>query len=354
MHIGIGVMRFLFLYLVLFISPVSGKTIQVSNGKELATAIRSLKDGDVLRINSGTYPAGHSINGIENLTVEGADAENRPVFEGGNEAFHFTRTPGLKLRNIIVRGQKGNGINIDDGGKLDQPVEGILIKNVKAEDIGPNGNFDGIKCSGLKDLVIRNCEVSGWGGQAIDFVGCRDALITGCTITGKPGFSQHTGPQFKGGSENVTIEKCRFINAGERPVQAGGSTGKAFFRPPGANYEARSIFIRDNVFEGGVCAVAFTGVTDSEFSGNKVIRPEKWIFRILQETKGESFKPCGNVKIANNEFIFRRENVGTEINIGPGTAPETFVFENNRWFAEDKPSRSKPKLPSKETGGKYE
>ena len=182
----------------------------------IAAAIRSLKDGDVLKINPGTYPAGHSINGIANLTVEGADPENRPIIEGG-----------------------------------------------KAEDIGPNGNFDGIKCSGLKDLVIRNCEISGWGGQAIDFVGCSDALITGCIITGKPGFFQHTGSQFKGGSENVTVEKCRFINAGERPVQAGGSTGKAFFRPPGANYEARSIFIRYNVFEGGVCAVAFTGVTDS-------------------------------------------------------------------------------------------
>ncbi len=85
-----------------------------------------------------------------------------------------------------------------------------------------------------------------------------------------------------------------------------------------------------------------------------IIRPTKWIFRILQETKGDGFKPCGNVKISGNEFIFRREDVGIEINIGGGTAPETFVFENNRWFAEDKPTRSKPKLPVEETGGRYE
>lgn len=233
-------------------------------------------------------------------------------------------------------------------------MENVLIEGVTVEDIGPKGNFDGIKCSGLKGLLIRNCEVSGWGGQAIDFVGCRDALITGCTFTGKEGFSQNTGPQFKGGSENVTIEKCRFMHAGERPIQAGGSTGTDYLRPPGAKYEARRIYIRNNVFEGGTCAVAFTGVTDAEFSGNKVNRPKKWIFRILQETTAPGFKPCGDVEITDNEFIFRRENVSTEINIGPDTAPETFVFENNRWFAEDMPERSKPKLPSEEKGRRYE
>lgn len=192
------------------------------------------------------------------------------------------------------------------------------------------------------------------GGQAIDFVGCQDALISGCVFEGKEGYSQNTGPQFKGGCENIIIEKCHFLNAGERPIQAGGSTGMEYFRPPGAKYEARKIIIRNNTIEGGMCAVAFTGVTDVEFSGNKVLRPQKWIFRILQETTAEGFAPCGDVRITGNEFIFRRENVGSELNIGPGTAPETFSFTGNRWFAEDKPARSKPNLPVEEKGGKYQ
>lgn len=346
-------MRFLLCLWFVATSPLHGEVFLVQGPGDLGF-IRLLKDGDVLRISHGMFPGGHSISGIANLTIEGIDPKNKPIFTGGNVAFHFSRTPGLKLRNIVVRGQKHNGINIDDGGKRDQPVEGILIEGVEVEDIGPQGNFDGIKCSGLKDLVIRDCDVSGWGGQAIDLVGCRDVLITGCKITGKPGFSQNTGPQFKGGCEDITIEKCVLLNAGERPIQAGGSTGKDFFRPPGAKYEARRIFIRDNVIEGGVCATAFTGVTEVEFTGNKIIRPTKWIFRILQETKEPGFKPCGNVKVSGNEFIFRREDVGTEINIGEGTAPETFVFENNRWFAEDKPASSKPTLPVEETGGRYE
>lgn len=346
-------MRIFILFLLVSCPVLRAGVIEVRNGDELRKVLGSLKDGDVLKIAPGKYPPGHTVSGVSNLTVEALDKDDRPVFEGGNQAWHFIRTPGLKIRNLIIRGQKTNGINMDDGGKMDQPVEDVLIEGVSVEDIGPKGNFDGIKCSGLKGLVIRDCEISGWGGQAIDFVGCREALITGCKITGKEGFSQHTGPQFKGGCENVTIEKCRFINAGERPVQAGGSTGVDFMRPPGVKYEARRIYIRDNVFEGGMCAVAFTGVTEAEFTGNKVNRPEKWIFRILQETNARGFKPCGDVKITGNEFVFRRENVGIEINIGPGTSPETFVFENNRWLAEDKPSRSKPKLPVEEKGGVY-
>jgi hypothetical protein len=257
------------------------------------------------------------------------------------------------LRHLKVGGQSANGINLDDGGERDQPVAKVLIEAVEVSDVGPDGNFDAIKCSGLDDLTIRDCKISGWGGQAIDFVGCHKSLITGCVITGKPGFSQHTGPQFKGGCEDIVIEKCRFKDAGERPIQVGGSTGMDYFRPPGAKYEARRITIRDNVIEGGVCATAFTGVDGAEFTGNTVKSPEKWIFRVLQETKVEGFPPCRNVVVSGNSFVFQRAKVREELNIGPDTAPETFRFENNRWLAEDKPEASVPKLPVGEKGGSY-
>ncbi|HEX6971708.1 MAG TPA: hypothetical protein VF234_05780, partial [Limnochordia bacterium] len=37
--------------------------------------------------------------------------------------------------------------------------------------------------------------------------------------------------------------------------------------------------------------------------------------------------------------------------IGPATAPETFVFTGNWWYAADDPARSAPTLPTPETGG---
>jgi hypothetical protein len=338
---------------LMFTAPLLATTHEVDTSAGLSRALGSLKAGDIVRIAPGDYRAGHFVSGIENLTIEASDPANPPHFKGGKEAWHFSRCPGLTLRNLKVSGQSANGINLDDGGKRDQPVAKVLLEGLTVSEIGPDGNFDAIKCSGLEDLTIRNCTISGWGGQAIDFVGCHKSLITGCIFTGKPGYSQHTGPQFKGGSEDILIEKCRFKDAGQRPIQAGGSTGMDYFRPPGAKYEARRITIRENTIDGGMCATAFTGVDGAEFTGNTVSYQKKWIFRILQETKAGGFPPCRNVVVSNNSFVFQRTEVREELNIGPDTAPETFRFENNRWLAKDKPEASTPKLPVAEKGGTY-
>ena len=345
-------MRFLLL-LSCLVSSLAAKTVTVEKSPELRPALAKLAKGDVLKIGPGEYAGDLHVGGIEDLTVEALDPSSPPHFKGGKQAWHFSRCAGLKLRNLKCSGQSANGINLDDGGKRDEPVKGVVLEGVEVSDIGPTGNFDGIKCSGLQGLQIKDCKISGWGGQAIDLVGCSEVLIEGCTITGKDGFSQHTGPQFKGGCRDVTVTKCVLKNAGERPIQAGGSTGLDYFRPPGVKYEAKDIYIRGNTIEGGMCAAAFTGVDGAEFTGNTIVNPEKWIFRILQETREEGFAPSRNVKIAGNEIRFLREKVGNEVNVGEGTAPETFRFENNRWIATDRPERSKPKLPVEETGGKY-
>jgi hypothetical protein len=45
--------------------------------------------------------------------------------------------------------------------------------------------------------------------------------------------------------------------------------------------------------------------------------------------------------------------IRSDVNVGGGTAPETFVFEGNRWFAEDRPEASRPRLPVAEKEGVY-
>jgi hypothetical protein len=329
----------------------SAEEIMVKGDEELQRAITSLKDGTTLKIKPGDYRGGWSVRGIRKLTVEAADPANPPHFKKGNVGWQFSRCFDLTVRNLQVSGQHNNGLNIDDGGLRDQPVTGVTLSGLKVSDIGPRGNFDGIKCSGIDDLVIKDCEVSGWGGQAIDFVGCHRALISNCRFFGKPGFSQTTGPQFKGGSSEVVIERCFFKNAGMRPIQAGGSTGMAYFRPPGAKYEARQITIRDNTIVGGMCAVSFTGVDGATFARNIIVQPDKWVLRILQETSASGFPPCRNVRFERNVIVFDRAKVRGVVNIGANTAPKTFRFEKNLWYAADRPARSKPNLPVAETGG---
>ena len=293
------------------------------------------------------------VQGVGRLTVEALDPKNPPHFKGGSVAWHFSRCEGLTLRHVRMSGQRVNGINLDDGGKLDQPVKGITIEHVEISDIGPRGNHDGIKGSGLQGLTIRGCTIAGWGGQGIDLVGCHQSVISGCRFVGKAGFTASAGVQLKGGSSDITVEKCQFTNAGERPVNVGGSTGAAYFRPQGAKSEASRIVVRDNVIEGGLSAAVFVGVDGAEFTGNTILFPTKWIFRMLQENTAEGMVPCRNVLVKGNRVVFRRSQVQTEINIGGGTEPATFRFENNHWFAEDRPDSSKPKLPVAEKDGVY-
>jgi len=325
--------------------------IIVRDADSLRKSLRSLKSGETLKVAAGNYPGGHYVDSVENLTVEALDPKNPPHFKGGVNAWHFSRCKNLTLRHLRISGQTDNGLNLDDGGLFDKPVTGISLESIEITDVGPTGNHDGIKCSGLDQLTIRDCSISGWGGQGIDMVGCHHALVSGCRLVGKPGFSATVGAQTKGGCSDITVEKCRFINAGERPLNIGGSTDLNLFRPSGAKYEAKRIFVRDNIIEGSSCAAAFVGVDGAEFIDNSILYPEKWIFRILQETKADGFAPCRNVLVKGNKIIFRRAQVQNEINIGEHTEAESFQFEQNRWFAEDRPEASRPKLPSAEKDG---
>jgi hypothetical protein len=346
-------MKNYFLAFSLFAVTAARAEIITADSASLAARLRGLRAGDELRLSPGDYPGGQYLAGLDDLTIEAADAQHPPHFQGGATGWHFSRCQRLTLRHLKFSGQSINGLNLDDGGSAGQRVAGITLENLEVSDIGPQGNHDAIKCSGLESLTVRGCRLSGWGGQGIDLVGCHRSLITDCEFIGKAGFRATAGIQMKGGSSRIVVEKCRFENAAERPLNVGGSTGEAFFRPQGAPHEAADITVRDCVIEGGLCAAAFVGVDGAEFTRNTLLFPKKWVFRILQESSGPRFTPCRNVRITENNIIFRRAEVGVEVNIGGGTSPDTFVFEKNRWFAEDEPSRSRPKLPVVESGGSY-
>jgi hypothetical protein len=261
----------------------------------------------------------------------------------------------VTLRNLRFRGQTGNGLNIDDGGKLDAPAAGILLERVHVSDVGPRGNRDGIKLSGLKGFRVSDCTVEGWGGSAIDMVGCHDGVIERCTFRGKDRFEQSTGPQLKGGTSDVTIRRCDFLDAGSRAINVGGSTGLAYFRPPGATWEAKAITVEDCRFVGSDAPVAFVGVDGATFRHNTIVRPRRWVLRILQETDRPEFVRCRDVTFERNLVVYRRGELREVVNRGMNGRPlfGTFRFKENWWYCEDAPERSRPELPTPERDGTY-
>ncbi len=320
--------------------------------------MRDAQPGWRIVIAPGTYRGGIFASGILGtaeapLVIEAADPQKKPTFQGGTESLHLTNCTYVTLRNLAVRGQTGNGINIDDGGDAKKPAHHITIEGIEIAEIGPAGNHDALKLSGIDDLIVQNCTIEAWGGQGIDMVGCHRVLIEGCTLRGKAGFTQASGIQAKGGAAEVVIRACTFLNAGERAVNIGGSTGMPFFRPAGAKYEAKNVTVERCRFVGSISPVAFVGVDGATVRYNTFYQPEKWAFRILQETTAEGFVPSRNGRVERNLIVARQSVLRTAVNVGPNTEPKSFIFRDNYWFCEDRPEASRPMLPVAEEGGVY-
>ena len=255
----------------------------------------------------------------------------------------------------MFTGASGNGLNIDDSG-TGTPAHDLILRNIVVRNIGPSGNRDGIKLSGVRDFRIEGCRVERWGsgGSGIDMVGCSGGVIKGCKFHDAGGDGAN-GVQAKGGSSDILIQHCRFENFGGRGVNIGGHTGLPYFRPRDAKYEAKDITVEDCEFIGGMAAVAFVGVDGAVVRHNTIYRTRRWPVRILQENTDPRFVASRNGVFQKNVITFRSDEVRAAVNIGDNTAAETFKFSGNVWHCIDRPddTRRLVRLPVAETDGTY-
>jgi hypothetical protein len=229
-----------------------------------------------------------------------------------------------------------HGMNLDDGGSYDTPAHHLVLSDLTIRDAGSGGNNDCIKMSGVDDFWILDSDVSGCDrGEIVDMVGCHRGVIAG-NFFHEP---LQNGVQTKGGSADVLIHGNRFERIPGRAVNAGGSTGLEFFRPLDAPYEAARIRVIANTFvdngPASGAAVAYVGCDGCEVLNNTIVNPQTWVLRILQESQQDRFVPSRNGVFANNLVVLDTADPRTFFNVGSGTAPETFVFEGNQWFARD-------------------
>ena len=344
-----------------FAAASAEEVVRVKNRDELARALAAAKPGTVISVAAGMYRGGlgaANLRGTKErpIVIAGVDAKNPPLIEGGGSGLHLSSPEHVELRDLVLAKATGNGLNIDDSGSMDTPAQHVVLRNLVVRDVGPTGNCDGIKLSGLTDFTIENCRVEQWGsgGSAIDMVGCQKGLIKGCTIATARGEGAN-GIQAKGGSRQVVIEHCRFENAGGRAVNLGGSTGLPYFRPRDADCEARELTVRDCEFIGSSSAIAFVGVDGAVVEHNTIYRPKRWAVRILQESTDARFVPCRNGRFLNNVVVFRADELRQLMNIGSNTSPETFEFAGNVWYCIDRPADTQRlvRLPVAETKGTY-
>jgi hypothetical protein len=353
------------------VGPAGVKRVRVRSGDELRSAVGAAGAGTRIEIAPGEYEGGLYWKGLRGekgrpIVLAAEDAKNPPHFVGGANGIHLSNPVFVELHDLRFSGCKANGVSMDDGGQFSTADRGLVLRGLRITDIGPRGNNDGIKLSGVAGFRVENCTIERWGvgsGSGIDMVGCHDGLIVGNQFRHVESLRETggSGVQAKGGSSNVVIRRNRFEHAGQRALNIGGSTGMPYFRPPldqlpksVAPSEAKAIVAEGNTLIGSLSPICFVGIDGATVRFNTIYRPGKWAIRLLQETKQPEFVACRNGVISDNLIVFHSASWGEGgVNIGGNVAAETFRFARNHWFCIDRPERSRPVLPSAEEGGTY-
>jgi hypothetical protein len=333
----------------------SARTLHVGTGRpyaDLNAAAAAVLPGDTVLVHAGIYAGGIFLSELHGrndawITLAAVPGET-VLFRGGGEALHLSDVSYLRLAGFAFEGQTGNGVNIDDGGSYETPSHHVLVEDCEFRALAATGNNDQLKLSGVDSFSVRRCRFlnGSAGGSGVDMVGCHDGNFENNTF--RNGGSNCI--QAKGGSRRIRIERNGFFSGGQRAINIGGSTGAQFFRPVGAPYEAMEISVYANVFTGSQTPFAFVGAVNCGVINNTICYPEKWVFRILQETVGAAYLPCGGNTVRNNIFLIRNAASNPAVNIGPNTDPASFMFANNLWFNSETPAWNGPNLPAPETG----
>ncbi len=256
-------------------------SVRVGSRDELIRAVRDARPGTVILLEAGQYRGGLVFENVRGTTgrpvvIAAADEDRPPVLQGGSSVLQFSGPAHIELRNLVLTGGTRNGLNIDDGGSQGRPTHHVTLRGLRILKIGPRGNCDGIKLSGVDDFVVEECRLNDWGdgGSAIDMVGCHKGTVTSCEFRYRGDLAAN-GVQTKGGSSDIAIRRCRFEQAGGRAANIGGSTGRAYFRPQGAGYEAKDIIVEDCTFIGSMSPIAFVGVDGAIVRHNTIYRTSR-------------------------------------------------------------------------------
>lgn len=291
-------------------------------------------------VREGTYDAVGSISpqGEEGrpIKIEGEGDVIIDAGGSGNTGWSMSDPRYVVIEGFTIMNSGVHGMNIDDGGTYETPGEFLVLRDITIPSAGSGGNNDCIKMSGIDDFWVLNSDVAGCDrGEIIDMVGCHRGVIANNAFASPVG----NGVQAKGGSSDTIVANNVFTDIPGRAVNAGGSTGLEFFRPIDAPFEAARIRVVSNLFiRGGTesgTPIAFVGCDACEFLNNTVIEPSGWMARILQETVDARFVPSRDGVFANNIVVVNIADLRSWFNVGTNTAPDTFRFTNNLWFALD-------------------
>ncbi|TAH53810.1 MAG: hypothetical protein EYC68_01865 [Chloroflexota bacterium] len=143
------------------------KTITVNAGEKIQAAVDQARPGDTVVIMPGTYNEGVIVK-RNNITLRGQmDGTTRPILDGEKKIGNGVIACGDKfaIENLHVKNYQANGV-------LTNGPDGVVMRNIFAEDTGEYGLFP----VHSKNVLLENNVVTGSSDAAL-YVGQSDGVI---------------------------------------------------------------------------------------------------------------------------------------------------------------------------------
>lgn len=361
--------------------------------------------GDTIIVMPGTY-RGESVIGLHDpfrgepdnyLVIMGdpaaVEAGYKPVFDGQNidEAlfvFYSKWVEGdndqekldvayLKIQDLIFRNSQYHGINICDGGHPSDlndsrgtPAHDIIFKNLEFY----NCERTGLKMAGVDNFLIEDCTFNNLPFQCLDMVGCHNGTVRNCTFTDCMSRSgSGIGVVAKGGSKDITIDRCYFKDLRTYGVMIGATTSENLFRPPVysndsdgnlMDYEAKNINVYRCLFDNIGTPIKWSCCRENRVYNNTIYCPKSFddseysdgggtlvavfnIYEMHTEVAGDTLVWSRDGIVKNNLIYYGTTHMYPWLNKAvyvqsEYTHPETFEFSNNLFYCHANPDSSFP------------
>lgn len=286
------------------------------------------------------------------IVIRSADPDNPSVIVAEGEGLRLLQPSHVTIRDLTISGATICGLSIEhqpnplampDTAGGDRWHGAVKIENVLVRDTGPVGERHAIRCIGMRKIDIAACRVEGWGGAAIEIQGCEDVNIQRCTLVGQLDFSQRYGVRVRGGSKNVTIDRCRIDQGGGRVLCLGGSSKMEHFIPAPAVdataaslHEAMRIRITRNIITGGGVPFTFDRTADCIARNNTIVNPLGCVIALDPVTplEHEMLGPIDRTHFGYNMIVWEPDALTAYVRGLDEQTAEGLRMEPNLWWSE--------------------
>jgi hypothetical protein len=326
----------------------------VSPGQNWQALAPKVKPGDEIILMPGAHrPAVFtSLRGTINkpITIRGLDREHPAEIAAEHEGLAFHRAQHVILQDLTITGAKISGLVFDDLGEDGASPSGfndqIVLRRVSVIRTGPRGERHAITLAGVRGAFLDGCRAEGWGGSAVEIVGCRGVEIENCLFKGLDDHTQDCGIRARAGSVEIRIDRCRFEQGGVTAVSLGAISRIEDFRPPipvdatsaSIPEVARSQVTRCLIVD-SQCAVAFVSSDDSLVRANTIIRPRQYVLWLTGSSADPRIARARRGVFGDNLVVWTAEDLEQLARVDDAANPESFVMEQNLWWSPDLASR---------------